>query len=73
MNKGEKMNFKVGDRIELIQMGPDPDPVEPGARGTIDHIGTFQGHTQIGVDWDNGRALLVILPEDTIRKINDKD
>ena len=63
------MNYKIGDRIELVRMGDDPDPIEPGARGTIDHIGTFQGHTQIGVEWDSGRSLMVLLPEDRIRKI----
>ena len=67
------MNYQIGDRIELVRMGPDPDPIESGARGTIDHIAVFQGSTQIGVDWDNGRALLLILPEDIIRKINDKE
>jgi len=64
------MEFNIGDRIELVRMGPDPDPIPVGSTGTIDFIGTFQGSTQIGVDWDNGRALLVILPEDTIRKID---
>lgn len=65
------MTYNIGDRIELVHMGDDPDPITPGTRGTIDHIGgTFQGQTQIGVDWDNGRALMVLIPGDVIRKVS---
>jgi len=67
------MGFKIGDRIELVSMGIDPDPIPAGSTGTIDHIYHGNGYTQVGVDWDSGRALLLILPEDTIRKINDKE
>jgi hypothetical protein len=58
----------VGDRIELLHMGDDPDPIAPGTQGTVDHIGgTINGQTQIGVDWDSGRSLMVLLPGDSIR------
>ena len=64
------MNYKIGDRIELVRMGPDPDPIASGIKGTIDFVNVSSFGTQIGVDWDNGRKLMVVLPEDTIRKIN---
>lgn len=46
--------MKRGDRVELIRMGDDPHPLEPGARGTVtfvDALGTIHVH------WDNGRTL----------------
>ena len=46
--------MKRGDRVELIRMGDDPHPLEPGCRGTVtcmDALGT------IHVQWDNGRTL----------------
>lgn len=45
--------LNIGDRIRLIQMFDDPNPVEPGTLGTITHI----GGGIINVDWDNGRTL----------------
>jgi hypothetical protein len=43
---------KVGDRVRLIEMGGDPDPVPPGTLGTVwavDALGT------VHVRWDAGR------------------
>lgn len=52
--------MKRGDRVELIRMGADPHPLEPGSRGTVtlvDSLGT------VHVRWDNGRTL-GLLPDD---------
>ena len=51
------MKAKVGDRIELISMRDDPDPIEPGTRGTVDFVNDNPalGFVQYGVQWDNGR------------------
>ncbi len=48
-----------GDRIRLISMPNDPDPIPAGSTGTVISAttGTF---AQIDVDWDNGRTLALI-------------
>ena len=62
---------KVGDRIELVSMGEDPDPITPGTRGTVAFIGGWLGgQTQVGVAWDNGRGLMLLLPLDRIRVLS---
>lgn len=49
---------KPKDRVRLVRMGDeDPDPVEPGTTGTVNHIdcaGT------VHIEWDNGRKLGLI-------------
>ena len=52
--------MKVGERVKLISMGNDPDPVESGLEGTIYHI----GGGVVNVDWDNGRTLGLVIGED---------
>jgi len=63
------MNYAVGDRIELVHMDDDPDPILPGATGTVWNISQIGERTCVDVDWDNGRSLSVILPFDRIRKV----
>ena len=61
-------NVKIGDRIELIKMGEDPNPIEPGTKGTVNFIGVGLPHTiQYGVKWDDGRKLLLCVPPDEFR------
>jgi len=61
---------KVGDRIRLIQMGDDPDPIPPGTTGTVRSIGpAFQNQNPIGVDWDIKRTLGLCWPIDQIEVI----
>lgn len=65
--------YKVGDRIEMIHMGNDPDPIKSGTQGTITNVADFPpsmgGGTQLSVKWDNGRTLGVCLPEDIVKLI----
>jgi hypothetical protein len=64
------MDLKKDDRIEMISMQNDPDPIPPGTKGTVQYVGpTPWNETQVGVKWDNGRTLSVLLPHDSIRKI----
>ena len=48
-----------GDRIRLLAMPDDPDPIPAGSTGTVlsATTGTF---AQIDVEWDNGRTLALI-------------
>lgn len=64
--------MKRGDRIELISMGPDPDPIPAKTRGTVRRVGEPIGHgpdavTQVSVNWDTGRSLMLIVPPDQAR------
>jgi hypothetical protein len=64
------LGVRVGDRVRLLYMGPDPDPIAPGAEGTVDwlsdltNFGAAGGGWQVGVRWDSGRRLLLAWPED---------
>lgn len=55
----------IGQRIELIEMVDDPQPIEPGTQGTVTHI----GGDVINVDWDNGRTLGVVMGVDKYKTI----
>jgi hypothetical protein len=59
------MDLTVGARVRLLSMPNDPNPIEPGSEGTINYVGKFPGEgQQIGVDWDSGRTLMLIVGED---------
>lgn len=65
-----QLNYPPGTRLELISMGDDPRPVEPGTRGTVrvvDDMGT------IHMDWDNGRSLGLVPGEDSFRKLTTEE
>jgi hypothetical protein len=57
-----------GDRVRLLRMQDDPDPIAPGATGTV--VGAARhgigkdAWTQIDISWDNGRALMLVSPPD---------
>ena len=67
------IGIKDGDRIKLVRMDNDPDPVQPGTTGTVldateVNLGR-QPFTQVTVMWDNGRRLSCVCPPDIIEKI----
>lgn len=68
-NPQSAFGVSIGDRIELISMGTDPDPVDPGTRGTVVHLCDLAGFEQIGVRWDNGRSLSLIPGTDRWRAL----
>lgn len=64
--------YRVGDRIELVSMPEDPAPVASGSRGFVESVNDLRktmGNpvVQLGVKWDGGRSLMVVIPPDTIR------
>ena len=56
--------LKVGDRIRLLQLIDDPDPIPVGTMGVVTEIHVHSDWAQIEVDWDNGRRLMLVSPPD---------
>ena len=66
---------KPGDRIRLIAMPDDPDPIPTGEVGTVIEVrrhgdGNNVWH-QVDVEWDHGRTLMLTLPPDQIEILSD--
>ncbi len=55
---------KPGDRIRLLAMPDDPDPIEPGTTGTVVAVRDQGTWAQVDVKWDNGRTLMLVVPPD---------
>ena len=56
---------RIGDRITLVRMGTDPSPIPPGTVGTVTSVTPWVGgEWNIGMFWDNGRTLGLVVPED---------
>jgi len=51
--------IRKGDRIRLLHMPDDPDPIPAGSTGTIESV-TEGPLGQIWVRWDNGRSLALV-------------
>ncbi len=66
--------LKKGTRIELVDMIDDPNPVPHGTRGTVMFANRVEsmGFTQYDVDWDNGRSLMLCVPPDSYKVVNDE-
>lgn len=59
----------IGDRIRLVSMADDPDPIPAGELGTIVGAYTQRGWTQVDVNWDSGRSLMLTIPPDRIELV----
>lgn len=59
---------RPGDRIRLVAMPDDPDPIPSGATGTVTSVAKHgsgrDAWVQVDVDWDNGRKLMLAVPPD---------
>jgi len=51
--------IRAGDRIKLLHMPDDPDPIPAGSTGTIESV-TDGPLGQVWVRWDNGRLLALV-------------
>jgi hypothetical protein len=68
------IEYKVGDRIQMVLMSDDPHPIKPGTTGTVTRVNRLNAlkEIQLSVTWDKpseGRSLMVLLPYDRIMKI----
>lgn len=52
-----KAKLTEGDRVELLEMPNDPDPIPVGTKGTIVGFTEFSDEVIYYVNWDNGRTL----------------
>jgi hypothetical protein len=59
-------SLKTGDRVRLISMPNDPDPLPVGALGVVLRVIDHGDWQQIEVAWDNGRKLMLSLPDDCV-------
>ena len=58
---------RAGDRIRLVAMQDDPDPIQVDQTGTVVGVHSHQAKEpwhQIDVAWDNGRTLMLVSPPD---------
>ena len=58
--------LKKGDRIRLLSMPQDPDPIPVGSLGTVVAVHEHHDWMQVDVDWDNGRTLMLTMPDDCV-------
>lgn len=68
-----KTVLKVGDRIRLISMIDDPDPIPVGTIGTVVGLYPQREWTQVDVDWENGRSLMLSIPPDQVELVSSID
>ena len=61
-----KVELQAGDRIRLVSMVDDPDPIPTGTTGTVLSVSDQSDWCQVDVDWDNGRSLMLSLPDDRV-------
>lgn len=56
--------LKADDRIRLIAMPDDPDPIPAGTLGTVLRVADHGDWQQVEVAWDSGRSLMLVVPPD---------
>lgn len=64
------MRYRSGDRVTLVSMGDDPDPIASGSEGTVVHVADLkfvgEPQLQVSVRWDSGRSLSCLVPPDVL-------
>lgn len=65
---------RPGDRIRLLSMRNDPDPIPVGQTGTVVAVRHCQQRwLQIDVAWDSGRTLMLVTPPDRYEVVADSN
>jgi len=65
---GKQFRCRVGDRVEVVGLMNDPDPIPVGVCGTVRALLGSGALAQIDVEWEDGRSLY-LLPGDPFRVI----
>ena len=67
---------RPGDRVRLVTMQDDPDPIDAGQIGIVVAVRRFDDAKgvwhQIDVDWDSGRTLMLVSPPDQFEIVRDE-
>jgi hypothetical protein len=60
-----------GDRIRVIAMPEDPNPIPAGEMGTVQGSADFDDCSwrQVYVKWDSGRTLMLCIPPDVVEVV----
>lgn len=62
--------YEPGQRVRLVHMGDDPDPIPVGTEGTVESCtDAGYGFWQVGIKWDNGRGLMACCPPDVLEVV----
>jgi hypothetical protein len=69
--KTMQRKLKTGDRIRMISMPVDPDPIPTGTHGTVLRVHDHPYWSQIEVAWDNGRQLMLSIPDDCVALVDE--
>ena len=59
----------IGDVIEMVDMGNDPNPITKGVVTGYTTVGGPFHEDHMDVDWENGRGLSVIVGEDKFKVV----
>ena len=71
-NYGDGNMAMVGDIIEMINMPDDPNPIPPGTKGMVvsyTSVGVPFDEDHMDVNWENGRALSLIVGIDEYKVV----
>jgi hypothetical protein len=69
------LGIKKGERVRLVYMPDDPDPIPVGTEGTVALVSEIpftergQQQTQFIIRWDNGRSLSCVCPPDILERV----
>lgn len=71
------MKYEIGERVMLVQMEEDPDPIPAGSVGTVRYVQDLSWpgtpiQTQVSVDWDSGRRMSCLVPPDVLVRVTPK-
>jgi hypothetical protein len=77
MQAADPYSIEVGDRIRLLDMPNDPDPVPAGTEGVVKMVTDIgfrqKKEIQLVVKWDNGRSLSCICPPDLVEIVSKRN